>query len=45
MFCHAWDQSRSTLARTTASRHHAVASSIAPAPMAIVPIDVPESFL
>ncbi len=45
MFTSAWLMSRSKLASTTASRHHAVASSMAPAPIATVPIVVPASFL
>ena len=45
MFSQAWLQLSSKLASTTARRHHAVASSSAPAPSATVPIVVPESFL
>ena len=45
MFQSAWVQLLSKLASTTASRHQAIASSIAPAPSATVPIVVPDSFL
>ena len=45
MFITAWLEFFSKLAITTARRHHAVASSIAPAPSATVPMVVPASFL
>ena len=45
MFTSAWLQSPSRLASTTASRHHAAASLIAPAPSDTVPMVVPVSFL
>ena len=45
MFSQALFQWLSKLAKTTASRHQAVASSMAPAPKATVPMVVPASFL